>query len=99
MPEREEFVGTIPLRNDITVLPADDPRRLRLEWTISESIGVVIINDYAVARLEIVDTNEVWNEAENSLYDYLYFYSYYKWETLVEGTRGNFDNTIGQLEV
>lgn len=37
--EPPEFVGTIPLREDITVLPSDDPKKLRLGWTITESTG------------------------------------------------------------
>lgn len=94
-----EFVGTIPIRQDITVLPADEPRSLSLGWTIHEEIGVAVINDYAVARFEIVDADEVWNVAENALYEYLDAYSYYKWQLFVEGTRGKFDNSIEQLEV
>jgi len=29
-----ENVGAFPIRQDITVLPADDPQKLRLGWVI-----------------------------------------------------------------
>ncbi len=32
-------VGAFPVRQDITVLPADDPAKLKLGWKIYESIG------------------------------------------------------------
>lgn len=34
-----EYVGTFPIRQDITVLPADNPRGLRLGWRIYEGNG------------------------------------------------------------
>ena len=48
-----EYVGAFPIRQDITVLPADDPKKLRLGWVIYEEIGIVIINDYAVAQVSV----------------------------------------------
>ena len=48
-----QFVGAIPVRQDITVLPADDPKRLRLGWVIFEELGFAVINDYAVARIQV----------------------------------------------
>ena len=48
-----EYVGAFPIRQDITVLPADDPKKLRLGWVIYEEIGIVVINDYACARVEV----------------------------------------------
>ncbi len=39
-----EFVGVLPLRQDISVLPADEPKRLSLGWVCYESIGIVIAN-------------------------------------------------------
>ena len=33
-------VGAFPIRQDITVLPADDPKKLRLGWVIYEEIGI-----------------------------------------------------------
>jgi hypothetical protein len=48
-----DYVGAFPIRQDITVLPADDPRKLRLGWVIYEEIGIVVINDYAVAKVSV----------------------------------------------
>lgn len=48
-----EYVGAMPIRQDITVLPADDPRHLRLGWVIYEEIGLVVINDYSVAKVTV----------------------------------------------
>lgn len=33
-----EYVGAIPVRQDITVLPADNPKELRLGWVIYEEL-------------------------------------------------------------
>ena len=48
-----DTVGCLPIRQEITVLPADDPKKLRLGWIIYEEIGIVVINDYAVAQIQI----------------------------------------------
>jgi len=48
-----EYVGAFPIRQDITVLPADDPKKLRLGWIIYEEIGIIVINDYATAWVEL----------------------------------------------
>lgn len=48
-----EFVGAMPVRQDITVLPADDPRHLRLGWVVYEELGIGVINDYACARVVV----------------------------------------------
>ncbi|MGL1166833.1 hypothetical protein ACSTKZ_25170, partial [Vibrio parahaemolyticus] len=48
-----QFVGAIPVRQDITVLPADDPRKLRLGWVVFEELGFAVINDYAVAKITV----------------------------------------------
>jgi hypothetical protein len=50
-----ETVGAFPIRQDITVLPADDPKKLRLGWVIYEEIGIVIINDYAISKITMTD--------------------------------------------
>jgi hypothetical protein len=39
-----EFVGVMPVRQDIEVLPADEPKQLKLGWVISEIIGIAIVN-------------------------------------------------------
>jgi hypothetical protein len=48
-----DTVGAFPIRQDITVLPADDPKKLRLGWVIYEEIGVVVVNDYAISRVDV----------------------------------------------
>jgi hypothetical protein len=48
-----EYVGAFPIRQDITVLPADDPKKLRIGWVIYEEVGIVIINSYAVAMVQV----------------------------------------------
>jgi len=39
-----DTVGAFPIRQDITVLPADDPKKLRLGWVIYEEVGEIIAN-------------------------------------------------------
>jgi hypothetical protein len=48
-----DTVGAFPIRQDITVLPADDPKKLRLGWVIYEEVGIVVVNDYAVSRVTL----------------------------------------------
>jgi len=48
-----DTVGAFPIRQDITVLPADDPKKLRLGWIIYEEVGIVVINDYAVSLIQV----------------------------------------------
>ena len=45
--------NTFPVRKDITVLPADDPKKLKLGWIVCESIGIGIINTAAISRVTI----------------------------------------------
>ncbi len=44
-----EFVGVMPIRQDIEVLPADEPKQLKLGWVVSEEIGVGIVNPRGTA--------------------------------------------------
>lgn len=39
-----EFLGVMPVRQDIEVLPADEPKQLKLGWVVSEIIGLAIVN-------------------------------------------------------
>ncbi len=48
-----EYLGAMPIRQDITVIPADEPRVLRLGWVVYEEIGIVIINPYAAAKVTV----------------------------------------------
>jgi len=44
-----EFVGVMPVRQDIEVLPADEPKQLKLGWVVNEIIGIGIVNTRGVA--------------------------------------------------
>lgn len=44
-----DFVGVMPIRQDIEVLPADEPRQLKLGWVVNEIIGIGIVNPRATA--------------------------------------------------
>ena len=46
-----EFVGVMPIRQDIQVIPADKPEELRLGWVIYEEIGLAVVNSLAVAKI------------------------------------------------
>jgi len=52
-----EYLGAFPIRQDITVLPADDPKKLRLGWVIYEEIGIVVINHYAAAKVTVTSAS------------------------------------------
>lgn len=45
-----EFVGVMPVRQDIEVLPADEPKQLKLGWVVSEIIGIGIVNPRGVSK-------------------------------------------------
>jgi hypothetical protein len=45
-----EFVGVMPIRQDIEVLPADEPKQLKLGWVVSEEIGIGIVNPRGMAK-------------------------------------------------
>jgi len=44
-----EFVGVMPVRQDIEVLPADEPKQLKLGWVVNEIIGIGIVNPRGVS--------------------------------------------------
>ncbi|MDP4147559.1 MAG: phage major capsid protein [Bacillota bacterium] len=48
-----EFVGVMPIRQDIQVIPADKPEDLRIGWVIYEEIGLAVVNGMAVSKIEI----------------------------------------------
>lgn len=45
-----EFVGVMPIRQDIEVIPADEPKELKLGWVVSEIVGIAIVNPRGVAK-------------------------------------------------
>lgn len=50
-----DTVGVMPIRQDITVLPADDPKNLRLGWVVYLELGICCVNDYAVSAVVVVN--------------------------------------------
>jgi hypothetical protein len=50
-----EFVGVMPVRQDIEVLPADEPKQLKLGWVVSEEIGIGIVNPRGVSSGFVTD--------------------------------------------
>lgn len=53
-----EFVGVMPVRQDIEVLPADEPKQLKLGWVVSEIVGIGIVNPRGVATgtIQVTET-------------------------------------------
>ena len=47
-----EFVGVMPVRQEVNVIPADKPEKLRLGWVVYEEIGVAIVNPRGVAQAQ-----------------------------------------------
>ncbi len=45
-----EFVGVMPVRQDIEVMPADEPKQLKLGWVVSEEIGIGMVNPRGTAK-------------------------------------------------
>ena len=45
-----DFVGPMPIRQDIEVLPADEPKQLKLGWVVNELIGIAVANSRGVSK-------------------------------------------------
>lgn len=43
-----EFVGVMPIRTELTVLPADEPKKLKLGWIVKETVGIGVINPFGM---------------------------------------------------
>jgi len=50
----EKFLGVMPQRIDLTVLPADDPDRRLIGWSIFEQIGIGIWNPRGISSIQVV---------------------------------------------
>jgi hypothetical protein len=48
-----EFVGRIPVRTELTVLSADDPKARRIGFSIFENLGIGCHNPLAITRVKI----------------------------------------------
>lgn len=44
-----EFVGVMPIRQDIEVLPADEPKQLKIGFVVNEIIGIGVVNPRGVS--------------------------------------------------
>jgi hypothetical protein len=40
------YVSRIPARQEITVLPADNPNHRNIGWTLLETVGVAVVNEW-----------------------------------------------------
>lgn len=56
-----EFVGVMPIRQDIQVIPADKPEALRLGWVVYEEIGAAVVNNMAIAMIDLRKHDEDGN--------------------------------------
>lgn len=41
------------IENSFVTTPADDPNKQKLGWVIYEEVGMVIINDYAISKIDL----------------------------------------------
>lgn len=48
-----EFVGRIPVRTELTVLSADDPKARRIGFSVFENLGIGCHNPLAITRVKI----------------------------------------------
>jgi len=49
-----EYLGVMPVRIDLTVLPADEPAKRQFGWSVFENVGIGIHNgDYGIQQVEV----------------------------------------------
>ena len=48
-----EFVGKMPVRTELTVLPADNPGQRAIGWTVKENNGIGAFNPRGLARNKV----------------------------------------------
>lgn len=48
-----EYVGVMPVRQEVTVIPADQPDKLRLGFVIYEEIGIAIVNPKGISKISV----------------------------------------------
>ena len=49
----KQYIGEFPIRQDIELLPADDPKDMKLGWVIEEVCGAEVYKDAAQSTLLI----------------------------------------------
>jgi len=59
-----EFIGNMPIRQDIEVLPADEPKQMKLGWTIFEQSGgsIYLANDLSENPISTRDGIKIGDE-------------------------------------
>lgn len=64
-----EFVGRMPARREIEIIPAEKPKKKTLGWCVSEIMGMSIINPIAVKGFEVQreSSDAFWLGLENRL--------------------------------
>jgi hypothetical protein len=58
-----EYVGVLPIRQDVNVIPADKPSKLRIGFVCYEEIGMGVLNPRSISRLNITGKSSYtpWN--------------------------------------
>ena len=51
MASKSETLGTIPIRTEMTVLPADEPSNKVTGWKMMETVGMAVANPKGVTRM------------------------------------------------
>ena len=61
-----EFVGVMPIRQDVNVIPADKPEKLRLGWVVYEEIGIGVVNPRAIVKITVTNKSAFtpWFQAD-----------------------------------
>jgi hypothetical protein len=61
-----EYVGVMPIRQDVNVIPADKPEKLRIGFVVYEEVGISVVNARAVARINVTGKTAYtpWNLAD-----------------------------------
>lgn len=48
-----EYVGVMPIRQDLNIIPADKPEKLRIGFVVFEEVGMAVVNGRSVARISV----------------------------------------------
>lgn len=49
-----DFVGVIPIRQDVDTIPDDEPKKLQVGYVVWENIGMSILNAWGVGKLTLI---------------------------------------------
>lgn len=47
------LIGVMPVRQEITVVPADEPKKRRMGWVIFEEIGLAMTNPKGISKISV----------------------------------------------